>query len=166
MLPYERIIALVFAFGLLFAGAFSANAQNYEAALAGFTKDSFNDTDSAISAVAASGNPLGDRNIQVDIRKGSLQLRPGDLFVCFTDGVVERANPSGKLFGDRRLRGTLTGQSLPDGRALVGLRDRLVAMLEQYAEGKLADDDITFVLCQFDPPVDQRRSSTGGRGAA
>ena len=52
---------------------------------------------------------------------------PGDLFVCFTDGVVERANPAGKLFGDRRLRGALTGQPLPDGDALVQLRDRVVA---------------------------------------
>src|SRR5438270_13563289 len=58
MLSCERLIAVVFALGLLLAGALSASAQNYEAALAGFTKDSFNDTDSAISAVAASGNPL------------------------------------------------------------------------------------------------------------
>jgi len=66
MLSYERIIAVVVALGLLFAGAFEASAQGqnqaqnqaYEAALAGFTKDSFNDTDSAISAVAASGSPL------------------------------------------------------------------------------------------------------------
>ena len=33
----ERIIALVFALGLLVAGALHANAQSYEAALAGFT---------------------------------------------------------------------------------------------------------------------------------
>jgi urea transport system permease protein len=63
MQSYERLIALVFALGLLAAGALGANAQsagaqNYEAALAGFTKDSFNDTDTAIGAVAASGNPL------------------------------------------------------------------------------------------------------------
>ncbi|HVK84134.1 MAG TPA: SpoIIE family protein phosphatase [Kofleriaceae bacterium] len=123
------------------------------------------------SIIAASGNPLGDRNIAVEIRKGSLQLRPGDLFVCFTDGVVERANPTGKLFGDRRLRSTLTGQPLPDGMALIHLRDRLVHTLDQYAEGMMADDDITFVLCQFDPPVDAshndaRRSSMSRRGAA
>lgn len=120
------------------------------------------------SIIAASGNPLGDRNIQVEIRRGSLQLRPGDLFVCFTDGLVERANPAGKLFGDRRLRGVLTGQPLPDGPALLALRDRLVATVEQYAEGMLPDDDITLVLCQFDPPADSgaRRSSLPGRGAA
>ena len=116
------------------------------------------------SIIAASGNPLGDRNIAVEIRRGSLQLRPGDLFVCFTDGVVERANPAGKLFGDRRLRGALTGQKLPDSRALVQLRDQIVQTLERYAEGAIAEDDITFVLCQFDPATMRRESA--GRGAA
>jgi len=116
------------------------------------------------SIIAASGNPLGDRNIPVEIRRGSVQMQPGDLFVCFTDGVVERANPAGKLFGDRRLRSALTGQPLTDGNALVQLRDRLVGQLERYAEGQQADDDITFVLCQFDPQV--VRPSRTSRGAA
>ncbi len=116
------------------------------------------------SIIAASGNPLGDRNIPVEIRRGSLQMQPGDLFVCFTDGVVERANPAGKLFGDRRLRGVLTGQPLTDDSSLVALRDRLVGQLDRYAEGKLADDDITFVLCQFDPQ--SVRPSRVSRGAA
>jgi len=115
------------------------------------------------SIIAASGNPLGDRNIAVEIRRGSLQLRPGDLFVCFTDGVVERSNPAGKLFGDRRLRNTLTGQPLPDSPALITLRDRLVSTLDKYGEGSAAEDDVTFVLCQFDPPVS--RPQVAGRVA-
>jgi len=110
------------------------------------------------SIIAASGNPLGDRNIQVEIRRGSLQLRPGDLFVCFTDGVVERANRTGKLFGDRRLRNTLTGQSLRDGAGLLQLRDRLVSTLDGFSEGAAAEDDITFVLIQFDPASADRNS--------
>jgi serine phosphatase RsbU (regulator of sigma subunit) len=116
------------------------------------------------SIIAASGNPLGDRNIQVEIRRGTLQLRPGDLFVVFTDGVVERANRAGKLFGDRRLRSALTGQPLPDANALVALRDRVLGALDRHAEGQMAEDDITFVLCQYDPPA--QRASGAGRGAA
>ncbi|MEO8699706.1 MAG: SpoIIE family protein phosphatase [Kofleriaceae bacterium] len=115
------------------------------------------------SIIAASGNPLGDRNIAVEIRRGSLQLRPGDLFVCFTDGLVERANPAGKLFGDRRLRGALTGQPLPDAKALTRLRDQIVQTLERYAEGSVVEDDITLVLCHYDPPAAR---SSAGRGAA
>ena len=103
------------------------------------------------SIIAASGNPLGDRNIAVEIRRGSVPLRPGDLFVCFTDGVVERANPAGKLFGDRRLRAALAGESLPDRDSLTRLRDRVVRTIDGYAEGSPVEDDITFVLCHFDP---------------
>jgi len=114
------------------------------------------------SIIAASGNPLGDRHIPIEIRRGSLQLRAGDLFVCFTDGVVERANRAGKLFGDRRLRSALIGAPLADAHALETLRDRIIQTLEQYAEGVMADDDITLVLCQFDPSV----SRQSGRGAA
>lgn len=117
------------------------------------------------SIIAASGNPLGDRNINTEIRRGALQLRPGDLFVCFTDGVVERANPQGKLFGDRRLRSALTGQQIGDNQSLVTLCEQVLQALERHAEGMMADDDITFVLCQFDPP--SRTSTSGlGRGAA
>jgi sigma-B regulation protein RsbU (phosphoserine phosphatase) len=122
--------------------------------------------------IAAAGNPLGDRQISVEIRRGSLQLQPGALFVCFTDGLVERANPAGKLFGDRRLRNSIRGQALPDGAALVTLRDRVLADVERHAAGEVASDDITFVLCQYDPPA-SRQIGPGsglvlgiGRGAA
>jgi urea transport system permease protein len=83
MLLYERIIALVFALGLLLVGALGANAQSaqsYEAALAGFTKDSFNDTDSAISAVAASGNPLALDVIQA-LQDGRLLFSGDKVFI-------------------------------------------------------------------------------------
>lgn len=119
------------------------------------------------SIIAASGNPLGDRNIAVEIRRGSLQLRAGDLFVCFTDGLVERANRAGTLFGDRRLRKALIGAPLADGAALVALRDRIIQTVEQHAEGAVAEDDITLVLCQFDPgQAEAPARQAPGRGAA
>lgn len=119
------------------------------------------------SIVAVSGNPLGDHNIPVEIRRGSLQLAPGDLFVCFTDGVVERANRAGQLFGDRRLRSALIGESLPDGTALLMLRDRVVRKVEVYAEGAIAEDDITLVMCHFDPAQAPSPTEHGnGSGAA
>src|SRR5205085_7667441 len=80
MLPCERLIALVFALGLLIAGALSASAQNYEAALAGFTKDSFNDTDSAIGAVAASGNPLALQVLEA-LQDGRLSFSGDKVFI-------------------------------------------------------------------------------------
>src|SRR4051812_26545171 len=88
MWSYERFIALVFAFGLLLAGAFSANAQGYDAALAGFTRDSFNDTDSAISAVAGSGNPLALKVIEA-LQDGRLLYgADGKVFIKEKSGAV------------------------------------------------------------------------------
>src|SRR4029077_8436198 len=77
----ERIIALVFALGLLIAGTVGANAQGYDAALAGFTKDSFNDTDKAITAVAASGSPLALQVIEA--------LQDGRLFFSGDKGFIK-----------------------------------------------------------------------------
>ena len=84
MLSYERIVALVFAIGLFAAGAFAANAQSYEAALSGFTKDSFNDTDKAIGDVAASGSPLSLDVIRA-LQDGRLQYGGGRVF--YKDGA-------------------------------------------------------------------------------
>src|SRR5258708_5996513 len=126
MRSYERLIAVVFAFGLLLAGAFSANAQGYngyEAALAGFTKDSFNDTDSAISAVAASGNPLALKVIEA--------LQDGRLFYG-TDG---------KVFIKEKLGAVLdaaTGQAAPSPPAdlkAVRLNNRLRRTVEASLGG-------------------------------
>jgi serine phosphatase RsbU (regulator of sigma subunit) len=111
--------------------------------------------------VAIGGNPLGDREIPVDIRGGSRQLAAGDLFVCFTDGLVERASPSGAMFGDRRLLRALRGQSMAAGDSLVALRERVVAAVEEHADGEVAGDDITFVMCQYDPPATAQYQSTG-----
>src|SRR3954454_6643008 len=90
MLSYERMIAVVFALGLLAAGAFAASAQganSYEAALAGFTKDSFNDTDSAISAVAASGNPLALQVIEA-LQEGRVSFSGDKVFLKDKTGAT------------------------------------------------------------------------------
>ncbi|HTJ41665.1 MAG TPA: SpoIIE family protein phosphatase [Kofleriaceae bacterium] len=113
--------------------------------------------------IAASGNPLGDRTHRAEIKFGTAQLHPGDLFVAFTDGLVERQNKTGKLFGDRRLRSAIHGQVVQtDGESLVQLRDRVLAASEAFAEGVTAEDDVTFVLCQFDPPAASSRGRSLG----
>jgi len=90
MLSYDRIVALVFALGLLVAGAAGANAQGnaqaFESALAGFTTDSFADTDAAINAVAASGNPLAADVIQA-LQSGRLLFGAQDKKVFIRDAA-------------------------------------------------------------------------------
>ncbi len=73
---YDRLAAFVVAIALLFAGGL-ARAQGYDAALAGFAKDSYSDTEAAINAVAASGNPLAAQVIDA-LQDGRLQFNPDD----------------------------------------------------------------------------------------
>lgn len=107
----------------------------------------------SVSVITSSSTPLGDRGSEPTILRGSRRMRPGDVLVMFTDGLVERTSPTGRLFGERRLRGTLVGQSVTDDAALVALRDHVVGTVETFADGTTADDDTTLVICHYDPPA-------------
>jgi urea transport system permease protein len=72
----DRLTALVVVLGLLFAASL-ARAQGYDAALSGFAKDSFTDTEAAINAVAASGSPLAAEVIEA-LQDGRLLFDPND----------------------------------------------------------------------------------------
>jgi urea transport system permease protein len=85
----DRIIALVFALGLLAGGAGLAHAGPYEGALAGFTTDEFSDTIDSINAVAASGNPLAAPVVEA-LRDGRLMFSAKDkkAFIKTKDGKL------------------------------------------------------------------------------
>ncbi len=115
------------------------------------------------STLTGAGVPLGDRrNIHPVRRAGLIALSPGDLFVCFTDGLIQRRSRTGKQFGERRLRSILQGSVVDaDGASLVGLIDKVLSALDAFGEGTIADDDITLVLCQFDPLRVRARTEDG-----
>ncbi len=60
---------------MLLAGSLAANAQSYEQALEKFAADSYSDTDAAVAAVAASGNPLAAQVIEA-LQDGRLLFSP------------------------------------------------------------------------------------------
>src|ERR1700751_2475601 len=71
---YGRLRALAVALGLLLAMA-PANAQSLDEALSGFTADSFSDTETAINAIARSGNPRAAQVIAA-LQDGRLLFDP------------------------------------------------------------------------------------------
>src|SRR5262245_54787343 len=103
-----RCVALVLSLGLLLSGL-AANAQGpsqaYEAALAKFAGDSYNDTDAGIASVAASGNPLAERIILAlqdgrllfdsESKKIYLQQEAGPVLDAATGAPVAGAAPAG-----------------------------------------------------------------------
>jgi urea transport system permease protein len=84
---YGCLRALAVALGLLLAMA-AANAQSFDEALSGFTADSFSDTETAINAVARSGNPRAAQVIAA-LQDGRLLFDP-DAKKVYVKGTDER----------------------------------------------------------------------------
>ena len=85
----ERLRTILLALGVLFAAGAAVNAQGFEDALAGFTADSFNDTEAAIVATAKSGDPRAALVIEA--------LQEGRLLFSAEAKKVYIRNPSADL---------------------------------------------------------------------
>jgi serine phosphatase RsbU (regulator of sigma subunit)/pSer/pThr/pTyr-binding forkhead associated (FHA) protein len=78
----------------------------------------------------------------------SLQLRPGDLLVIFSDGISEAMNAADEEFGDDRILASL--QSGP-GDEVQAVLDRLVGTVREFAAGTVQSDDMTAVVMRYAP---------------
>ena len=77
----------------------------------------------------------------------SVRLRPGDIVIAYTDGVVEAVNAAGAEWGIDGLRQAAI-QSIAQPAALhpEDLVDALFASLDAFSEGRLSDDATLAVL--------------------
>lgn len=66
-------------------------------------------------------------------------LEPGDLLLCYTDGVVEARSPGGELFGTDRLADFVIRQAAAGLTAPETLRRLIHAILDHH-QGRLSDD--------------------------
>jgi sigma-B regulation protein RsbU (phosphoserine phosphatase) len=117
-----------------------------------------------LGVLALRGSPLGNIPGDFTLQSGKQQITTGDVFVFYTDGVIDRIDHNGNRFGDRRLRSMLINRSFPaSGAGLSALRDEILGRMKSFAGTAPADDDVTLVLCQFDVPA---RAATRPRSQA
>jgi sigma-B regulation protein RsbU (phosphoserine phosphatase) len=96
---------------------------------------------------------LGSRGIalgvvpEVSIASTTLDLRPGDLLVLYTDGVTEAFNDLNEAFGEERLSAFLLANRALPARAVL---DELVAEIRRFAGGAAQSDDITLVVVKVE----------------
>ncbi len=69
------------------------------------------------------------------------ELRPGDLFFLYTDGVTEAEDPDALLFGEDRLEGLLAKKG--HGASASQWTARIEAAVREFARGRSQFDDIT-----------------------
>ncbi len=81
----------------------------------------------------------------------SIQLRPGQLLLLYTDGVVEAQNAQGEFFGTRRLLSVVTANAGTSPRPSAdGMLTALLAELRAFVGVAPQSDDITLVVAVRD----------------
>jgi hypothetical protein len=96
----------------------------------------------AIERLHASSYPLGILGA-VQYEEGSLDLRPGEMILAYSDGLTEAKNEAGEEFGSRRLE-ALLGQS--KGLAADVIGPRLLAEVDRFLGIARAHDDLSLVV--------------------
>ena len=102
-------------------------------------------TDARCSTLAGDGPLLGLAR-RADFAEVSVEMRPGDIVVFYTDGATESRNGSGEFFGRDRLGQAVLEHRSADPEALVA---GIFAALDRFAQGAPRDDDITVVVMKL-----------------
>jgi sigma-B regulation protein RsbU (phosphoserine phosphatase) len=81
------------------------------------------------------------------LKSGSTRFDKGSLLFCYTDGITDMENLRGESFGsdnlERLLREHFSVESMRE------LHDRMVNYFDEYREGALFPDDVTFLSVRF-----------------
>lgn len=95
------------------------------------------------------GGPVLGLLKDADYRQGHAAARPGDLFLLYSDGVVEAESASGEQFDEARLLGVLRGHW---DRPAAAIRDEIVRQVREFLDKNQAQDDLTLVVVRIASP--------------
>jgi sigma-B regulation protein RsbU (phosphoserine phosphatase) len=141
----------------MFVAAIDLRTRRMTFARAGHPRPLLLHADGRISELAADGIMLGV-DAQPAFEEHSLQLRPGDRLLLFTDGLPECRNPEEELFGTGRVRRFLLEHRQLSGQALV---NALVDDARDFAGRGALGDDLTLVLLDATDPGEVAGSEPG-----
>lgn len=82
---------------------------------------------------------------------GTVDVRPGDVLLLYTDGTTEARDPSGAFFGEEGLRDAVMRESGPD-KPFEGFVSRLLATLEGFTQQNL-EDDVAMLALRYEAPT-------------
>jgi sigma-B regulation protein RsbU (phosphoserine phosphatase) len=73
----------------------------------------------------------------------TVEMRPGDLLLAYTDGLSEALSAAGEEFGEARIRESLAETAW---MSVDEIRDEIVRRVEKWSAGTPQYDDLTFVV--------------------
>jgi phosphoserine phosphatase RsbU/P len=98
-----------------------------------------------IEEIPLRGAPLGGLS-SYDYRQTEIRLAVNDTLLLLSDGLPERFNAAGEMFGYETIKEMLIAHASGPPQIIV---DRLLQAGDEWAAGKPADDDMTFVALRF-----------------
>lgn len=114
-----------------------------EAANAGGVWPIVRRTGGRVEWLEVSGPPLGMIYPTVSYGAISTALRPGDLLILSSDGVIEAHNPRGELFGFDRLEEAVAG--LDATQPVAALHQELLGAVQSFTNDAPLYDDLTLM---------------------
>ena len=128
-------------FATLLYGAFDPASGELEYVSCGHLPALVRRAGGDVEALDAGGLPVGLFE-SLKPRRGTSQMREGDLLFLYTDGATEAEDPKGEEFGSGRLRDLLAGAHQIGAEAAIA---RVEAAVRDFARGQPQFDDLTCV---------------------
>ena len=98
--------------------------------------------DGSFAELRAPGIALGVLE-EIKLHEAEVALAPGDLLVCYTDGVTEAIDEALQEFGVERLRALIAAQRALGAEALV---EAITDAVSRHGQGQPPFDDVTLVV--------------------
>lgn len=104
--------------------------------------------DGKIASLVNPGSQLGESADIPPHNEKKVQLKPGDMLLLYTDGLIEAQNTEGMQLSRKSMRNAiLAGSSDP----LEGVVERLLNLFKGHTGGAPLMDDVTVVVTKFIP---------------
>jgi sigma-B regulation protein RsbU (phosphoserine phosphatase) len=78
-----------------------------------------------------------------ELRREEVELQPGDVFILYTDGITEAANPEGVLWGEDQLANIIRQNAASSAEQMI---QSVLKTLGEYTNGAPLADDVTLII--------------------
>ncbi len=100
----------------------------------------------SLKSLTAVGNRLGESQASAQYEEHIVQLTPDDILLLYTDGFLEGKDPSGNMYGKKRMRKIIESSLTGGPEQMV---NNLVGDFFKHNDEKPLDDDLTVAAVSF-----------------
>jgi len=103
--------------------------------------------DGKFQDLAARGIILGEFDA-IELEEEEVELLPGDVLVCYTDGVTDAINTEQESFGEERLSEIISGHTRASAKEILSV---ILQEVNRFTEEVAQTDDLTLVVIRRKP---------------